>query len=151
MSTSGDCYEHRELLIDYYYRELDLRQRKRVADHLTSCSRCAVEYCRLLVDLGDLGDSLEAGPRPAIQAELRARVQREFSIPWWRRAAQLLSFPIPAYQTGMVVVVLLLLIWFFLGVPRPGNGGLPAAPSRATPVLKGYDASKIVPLDPNTL
>lgn len=148
MST---CSEHEDLLIDYYYRELDLQQRKRVADHLTSCSRCAVEYCRLLVDLGDLGDSLEAGPRPEVHSELRARVQLEFSVPWWRRAAQLLSFPIPAYQTGMVVLVVLLLIWFFLGVPRPGSGRYSAVPTSTTPVLTDYDASRIVPLDPNTL
>lgn len=144
-----NCDRYKETLIDYYYEELTPPERVEVADHLSSCSACAKEYCRLHADISGVGQLLDQQPRPAVRSGLRAQVQREFSPPLWQRLARLCSFPIPAYQTVLLLCALLLL-WTVLGGQLPGGGGDDAAPA-ATVLEDGYDASRIVPLNPNLL
>ena len=144
-----NCDRYKETLIDYYYEELTPPERVEVADHLSSCSACAKDYCRLHADISGVGQLLDQQPRPAVRSGLRAQVQREFSPPLWQRLARLCSFPIPAYQTVLVLTVLLLL-WTMLGDQRPGRGA-ESTLTGATVLEEGYDASRIVPLDPNLL
>lgn len=148
------CDPCRELLIDYYYRELPAQQRDEVTRHLTTCSGCAVEYCRLQADLSGVGEALERAPRPRVQARLRQRVAQEFAPPTWQRVARWLVLPVPAYQTVLLVAALLLL-WALLGPARPGAGpgGRPpeATASQHTTLFEQYDASHILHVDPNLL
>jgi anti-sigma factor RsiW len=141
------CDEYQELMIDFHHGELHPAERRRVAAHLTSCPACAMEYCRLQVDLAGLTESLTSGPRPEVGARLRERVRREFRPPWWRRLLRVGALPIPAYQTALAVAAVLL-VWFLVVAPRLSGEHVTA---RHEPVLTGYDASHIVPLDPNTL
>jgi anti-sigma factor RsiW len=138
------CESCQAQLIDYHFGELDAAARREVAGHLTSCSRCALEYCRLHADLTGLGDSLADGPRREVELRLRDRVERTFRPPWWRRLLRLGAAPIPAYQTALVVVGLLL-VWFLLVSPGMHRSG------KAKPVLTDYDASVVLRVDPNTL
>ena len=146
-----NCDQSKELLIDYYYGELTPAEGSEVADHLGSCSACAKEYCRLYADISGVGQALDRQPRPAVRDAQRGRVQREFSPPAWRRLLRLCTFPIPAYQTVLVVCALLLL-WTALGGPLPMlSGQREPAPPRATVLEERYDASRIVQPDPNLL
>ncbi len=146
-----NCDRTEELLIDYFYGELPPAEQRQVADHLGSCSACAKAYCRLHADLAGLGQALDARPRQRVQARLQGQVAREFSRPWWQRLGRLCAFPIPAYQTVLAVFVLLLL-WTAMGARLPrlqGRGD--SAPARATVLEDRFDASSIVPPDPNLL
>lgn len=149
-----NCDQTQQLLLDYYYEELPASQRAEVARHLSSCSACAKQYCRMHADLTGLGDLLEQQPRPAVRSRLRQRVSREFAPSPWQRLTRLCTFPIPAYQTVLVLTVLLLL-WTMLGGARPPHSAaVPRqhpAPVRATVLEQGYDASRIFSLDPNLL
>ena len=144
-----NCDLIKQRLIDYYYQELTPAEGSEVADHLGSCSACAKEYCRLHADIAGVGRVLNHQPRPRVRSSLRERVRQEFSPPWWRRLTRMCTFPIPAYQTVLLLCALLLL-WTVLGGQLPGGGGDDAAPA-ATVLEDGYDASRIVPLNPNLL
>jgi anti-sigma factor RsiW len=141
-----DCESCQNQLIDYHFGELEAAARRDIAAHLTSCSRCALEYCRLHADLTGLGDSLIDGPRRETELRLRDRVERTFRPPWWRRLLRLGAAPVPAYQTALVVVGLLL-VWFLVVAPGldPGRSG------KAKSMLTDYDASVVLRVDPNTL
>jgi anti-sigma factor RsiW len=154
------CEECGARLIDYHYGELSLEEQRCVAAHLTSCSFCALEYCRLHASLAGLTDWLSEEPPPALRDALRSRVEQTFRVPLWRTLARLFSVRIPLYQAALLLL-LLLAGWVFLrDVPtlRGGQGdalaprrAVTAGPARERTVLKGYDASRIVPLDPNVL
>ena len=148
-----NCDQTKKLLVDYYYKELTPPEVTEVAAHLSSCSACAKEYCRLHADICGVGQALDHQPRRRVRSALRQQVQQQFSPPWWRRLARLCVFPIPVYQTVLVLFGLLLL-WTALGGQGPGRGhhlGAETSPAHATVLEEGYDASRIVPLDPNLL
>jgi len=141
------CETVRQRLIDHYYGELPPQQRREVAQHLTGCGDCALEYCRLDADLGGLGQLCDESPSPQLQARLRDRVATQFRPPWWRRLWRVGAFPIPAYQTALLLAAVLL-AWLLVG---PRLGVRSDHPRPVTPVVQGYDASRIVSLDPNLL
>jgi len=155
MSTR--CETVRAQLVDYNYGELEHTARREVAQHLGACAECALEYCRLDAELSGIGDLCDEAPRADVRAALRAQVRAEFSEHWWRKIWRLGAFPIPAYQTAILLVVVLL-AWVFFG-PRLGEEAIgPAssgarAPSRGAhaTILTNYDASQIAPLDPSLL
>jgi anti-sigma factor RsiW len=140
------CESVQELMVDYYYRDLSDDDRKSVAVHLSACASCAMEYCRLEADLSGLGDLLAEGPRPELKKALAVRVQKEFARPWYKRLAEILRSPLPAYQAALLVSAMAAL-FMLLSVARTA----PPAPISASPVFDDVDASTIVSVDPNYL
>lgn len=144
--TPQTCEAVRDRLIDHYYRELDLQGRRDVALHLNHCTACAVEYCRLDATLSGLDQACDEAPPPALQQQLRQRVDRAFRLPWWRRLWRMGVIPVPAYQTALLLLAVML-AWLLVG---PRSAG-PVHDAPVTRVVQGYDASRIVTLNPNVL
>ncbi len=151
-----DCSACNERLIDYHFAELAPAERREVAGHLGDCGRCATEYCRLHADLAGFRDFAEAAPRREVAERLRARVAREFPPPWWRRLSPRGAFGL-AYP-ALLAVTVLLLVWALLrSPPMPAAEGAShngrrtgvSAPHRT--LLPGYDASRILAIDPDLL
>lgn len=141
------CEACREALVDYHYGEQPRKERRETAEHLASCPDCAMEYCRLGAALGGIVEAVGEEVRPEVHASLRARVEAEFRPPWWRRFWRLGTFPIPAYQTALLVIVALL-AWVLLA-PQPVDRPRPRGDT--VTIIDNYDASELVSLDPDLL
>ena len=133
------CEDCQELLVEHLHRELGTRQRCAVTTHLGECGECATACCRLQTELDDIALALTEAPRPAVREALRARVEREFSPPWWKQAFAVLAHPVPAY--GAVALAMLpLIIWgspIDLLATESSSAQTPNAEAR----IKNYDAS----------
>lgn len=155
------CRAVEELLTDYYYQELDPKALKLVAGHLASCSSCAKAYCRLHACLAGVPDLLEEAPSREVHDELREKVAKRFARPLIGRVLRMVRFPIPAYQTVLMVLVLFLLGFFLSPIlsgrrPRPLDGTFPAVSGakgayERKAIVKDYDGSVILMLDPRLL
>jgi len=145
------CERSRELLVDHYYGELAPSERREMAAHLTSCAACALEYCRLDADLGGLTELLGEEPRPEVESRLRRAVEREFRPGLWRRLWRVGLFPVPAYQTALLVVALLVALALLVGQQGRERAAEHGPAPRTTTLFDSYDASQIVPLDPRVL
>lgn len=120
MMTCEDCGN---LLLEYLFQELDAEARRDVAEHLTTCPTCAMEYCRLQADLDELEPGASNTPSVRVFESLSAQVRKEFRPSWLRRLGRVLAHPVPAYGASIVAVALMAL-WLVLapGVSPNGRG-----------------------------
>jgi anti-sigma factor RsiW len=144
-----NCEDVLASLIDHYYSDLAARERAETAIHLSGCSSCALEYCRLDADLSGLGEMLAEAPRPEVKQALRQKVQQTFPKPWWRDLERWLRFPVPAYQAALALSAFLL-AWMLLA--SDGRTRREAGRATATKTLiERYDSNTIPSIDPNLL
>lgn len=145
-----NCDECKSHLIDHAYGELPPGDAAPVARHLSECSACALEFCRLRADLDGVTQAHVQSPAPSVAHRLRTRVQAHFAPPWWRRAAVIFSKPVPVYG-AMAAAVVPLAVWLGINAavdttqvdrPRP-----PAGPA----LIEDYDATNVLRVDPNLL
>jgi anti-sigma factor RsiW len=134
-----NCEHCQQQLIDYVHDELGADEGKAIAVHLAQCSDCALEYCRLRADVDGIARAYCDSPSPAVRDELRARVQREFAPPLWRRLARVLTRPVPIYGAAVAAVVPLL-VWVATDVIRHAPGREPTAIERPAKITD-YDAT----------
>lgn len=121
METTADtpltCAHCEPLLIEFVHEELEQVTHVGVAQHLASCSACALASCRLRADLEGIAVVVNERPRAQVRTQLRARVASEFTktptlVDHFRR---LWSRPIPAWQAlGLAAApaVVLTLVWW---------------------------------------
>jgi anti-sigma factor RsiW len=147
-----NCPDCEPRLIDYACHELPEDERAAVAGHLATCSDCALEYCRLQVDLEGIAEAHVEAPRPHVYRQLRKQVGRQLGPSRWSRARWLLLRPVPVYGAvlaGLVPAVL----WVFTVARtppnRPGAEPPPVAPPSAT--LTDYDATEPSPVHRDVL
>ncbi len=139
------CERCRERLIDHHYGELVLDETREVAAHLSDCSGCALEYCRLSAALAGFRALDRDLPRPEVQRTLREKVAAELQPTWWRRASRLLSLPVPVYQPALVLL-LLLFIWTLMTSLTPK-----AASGELRTVLERFDGASVDMIDQHVL
>jgi hypothetical protein len=158
------CAACQARLVDFVHDELDPAVRAELGEHLTRCPDCALEYCRLDLDLAGIERAHGATPRPPVHDALRRRVAREFA-PWWRRAWSLWTRPVPAYGIAAALVVPAVL-W---GLARPLLAPPPPTPASTAdaepteravseragrtrePTIRHYDGSLPTRIDPRLL
>jgi len=142
-----NCETCQTKLIDFAYEELHGAERSEVAQHLAGCSSCALEFCRLRVDLEGITDSLVHAPSPEVKTALRTRIERAVSpqpglrgalgrtLGPIRRWLRVLERPVPIYRAALAVLTPVL-AWWWLGTERPAE--TPPKPN-THPILVDYD------------
>jgi hypothetical protein len=151
------CEEYEAQLIDHAHGEGSGSSRREMAEHLSTCGPCAMAYCVLLDGLSGWRDQLTALPRPEVHRFLRSRVMKEFRPSPIRRLTQLLVFPLPVYQTALVLavsVILMLLLVDSRTQPVGASTDHRAGRSMRTAVrtvARDYDANRVLAIDPNAL
>jgi anti-sigma factor RsiW len=132
-----NCEQYQTNLTDYYYDELPVEQREDLANHLTQCAPCALEYCRLLVCLTELKAPSHPALRPEVDRQIRERAKNEFCRPWWRMRRSAppssaksfgqfdFSFSVYSILVGIVIIVI---AWNALAKPLLNKNEPFAAP-----------------------
>jgi len=143
--TCDQCREH---LIDYHYRETNGTTSRAVASHLSSCTSCAVEYCRLDADLGGIATLLEDEPGPRVLANLEREV-RHAARPK-RRLFDLLQLRVPIYQPMAVLLATGAMWFFFTHLALPDETDSTPSPSSAAEI-RDYDARTLISIQANVL
>jgi anti-sigma factor RsiW len=134
-----NCDDCQDGLIDFAHHELAGEARTRIAEHLTHCAECALEYCRLQADLhGIVIAHDDDAPGDHVRAALRARVAAAITPPWWRRLAAPLRRPIPMYGAVLAAAVPLA-VWIATALGRPEPR--PTPPASSPPTITHYDAT----------
>ena len=152
-----NCQRCNKNLIDYHYQELDPATYEDMAEHLTGCGDCALEYCRLDGEFRGVIDNTRVRPSDDLHRKLRNRVAAEFAPSWKNKLAQLFTIPIPVYQTALLLVVSLTLAFFLSSerrAPHSVSGDLTAqhASTHAPAViLENYDANRLIIVDNDQL
>lgn len=151
------CEACRDRLVMLLHDELGPDEAREVAAHVRGCDPCAVEYCRMHLDLVGVIEAHAIEPPPRVHAALREAVARRFAPRPWRRMLATLRHPVPAYGLALAAIVPLA-IW--LAQPSRPHGEMPAiveasAPIEAPPVprasrpeLSDYDGATFAPVQP---
>jgi anti-sigma factor RsiW len=141
-----NCTDCEARLIDHACLELPEDERVVVARHLAHCPSCALEYCRLQVDLAGIVEAHAEVPRPEVFEGLRRRVAAEVAPPWWARAFEVLRHPVPVYGVVLAGLVPAALWLMSPRHPDPASSPQPSIDSvTARPTLVHYDASEPPP------
>jgi len=120
------CEACRDNLVLLLHDELDAAEAREVAAHVRGCDACAVEYCRVHLDLVAVIEAHELEPPAHVHAALRAKIAEQFAPRPWTRVLATLRKPVPAYGLALAAMVPLVL---WLGAPSA-----PPAPVTTTPV-----------------
>jgi anti-sigma factor RsiW len=143
------CEDCRERLVLLLHDELEPDEARIVGAHVRDCDRCAIEYCRVHLDLNAVAAAHELAPPEHVRVALRARVAAHFAPRRWQRALGVLRRPVPAYGLAVAAMVPLLL---WLGRPvEPATTSAEPAPLEAAPrpsarpELSGYDGTAAAP------
>jgi len=145
-----DCTRCDELLIDYYFGELDRASSSAITEHLAGCGQCAIAHFKLHDSLRHFDAVHRQAPRAQVHQKLRQQVARQFRPPWYRRLLRLSALPIPAYQTVLLLLGVLL-IWTLLGRGGPLPGFFPRTSGSPSTLIEAYDASRPVQIDRHLL
>ncbi len=122
------CEVCRDNLVLLLHDELDAALAREVAEHVRGCDACAVEYCRVHLDLVAVVEALELEPPAHVHAALRTKIAEHFAPRPWTRVLASLRKPVPAYGLALAAMVPLVL---WLGTQREP----PPPPSTTTPEL----------------
>lgn len=148
------CEECRDRLMLLLHDELDAADARTIAEHVRGCDGCAVEYCRMHIDLVAVVEAHEVMPPPRVHAALRAEVARRFAPTPFAKLLATLRRPVPAYGLALAAMVPLVL-WIGtkptadLPAPAPTSAPIAAPRMRAElPELTDYDGALAAPIDP---
>lgn len=142
MKESMKCERCLELLIEHAHGELDWVTRGAVSVHLGDCGDCATAYCRLEADIAGILDAHAQAPPAGVRERLRARVEQEFAPPWWRRALDTVTRPIPAYG-ALALSAVPFLIWLAAATSETKTDSEAAKAAASTPRVEAYDATRL--------
>ncbi|MFO0633626.1 MAG: hypothetical protein U0168_12315 [Nannocystaceae bacterium] len=150
-----NCEDCRADLLLLLHDELEAVAARAIAEHVRGCDGCAVEYCRMHVDLVAVVQAHAVPPPPRVHAALRAELARRFAPGPWTRALAAVRRPVPAYCLALAAVVPLVL-WLGTRPPRdevtaPAPRPSATEPPRLrapAPELTDYDGAAAAPIDP---